>query len=142
MEFDLILGSQVLNYTSAELQQVVQLPDVLERLGLHQSRNSLLYALGHETVLREEGSLPEDETPASIAEFFTLLASQPVSDNLHGPVVFNESEPHAYVSRVLGMQVVVHHQSSETSILVAESVVGAIEALFCDGSRGWRCCAH
>lgn len=130
MEFDLILGSQVLNFTSAELQQVVQLPDVLERLGLHQSRNSLLYALGHETVLREEGSLPEDETPASIAEFFTLLASQPVSDNLHGPVVFNESEPHAYVSRVLGMQVVVHHQSSETSILVAESVVGAIEALF------------
>lgn len=130
MEFDLILGSQVLNFTSAELQQVVQLPDVLERLGLHQSRNSLLYALGHETALREEGSLPEDETPASIAEFFTLLASQPVSDNLHGPVVFNESEPHAYVSRVLGMQVVVHHQSSETSILVAESVVGAIEALF------------
>jgi len=130
MEFDLILGSQVLNFTSAELQQVVQLPDVLERLGLHQSRNSLLYALGHETVLREEGSLPEEETPASIAEFFTLLASQPVSDNLHGPVVFNESEPHAYVSRVLGMQVMVHHQSSETSILVAESVVGAIEALF------------
>ncbi len=129
-EFDLILGSQVLNFTSAELQQVVQLPDVLDRLGLHQSRNSLLYALGHEAVLREEGSLPKEETPESIAEFFTLLASQPVSDNLRGPVVFNESDPHSYVSRVLGMRVVVHHQSSEPSILVAESVVGAIEALF------------
>ena len=47
MEFDLILGSQLLNFTSAELEQVVQLPDVLDRLGLHQSRNSLLYALGY-----------------------------------------------------------------------------------------------
>lgn len=130
MEFDLILGSQVLNFTSAELQQVVRLPEVLDRLGLHQTRNALLYALGHEAVLREEGSLPKEETPESIAEFFTLLASQPASSNLRGPVVFNESDPQSYVSRVQGMRVVVHHQSSETSILVAEAVVGAIEALF------------
>lgn len=130
MEFDLILGSQLLNFTSAELEQVIQLPDVLDRLGLHQSRNSLLYALGYEAVLREEGSIPKEETPESIAEFFTLLASQPVSDNLHGPVVFNESDSHSYVSRVQGMRIVVHYQMSETSILVAESVVGVIEALF------------
>lgn len=130
MEFDLILGSQLLNFTSAELEQVVQLPDVLDRLGLHQSRNSLLYALGYEAVLRDEGSIPKEETPESIAEFFTLLASQPVSDNLHGPVVFNESDSHSYVSRVQGIRIVVHYQMSETSILVAESVVGVIEALF------------
>ena len=130
IEFDLILGSQILNFTSAELQQVVQLPEVLDRLGLHQARNALLYALGHEAVLREEGSIPKEETPESIAEFFTLLASQPASGNLRGPVVFNESDPQSYVSIVQGMRVVVHHQSSETSILVAETVVGAIEALF------------
>ena len=130
MEFDLILGSQILNFTSAELQEVVQLPDVLDRLGLHQSRNSLLYALGHEAVLREEGSLPKEETPESVAEVFTLLASQPASNDLPGSVVFNESNPQSYVSRVQGIQVVVHHQSSETSILVAEAVVGVIEALF------------
>ena len=130
MEFDLILGSQILNFTPAELQQVVQLPDVLDRLGLHQSRNSLLYALGHEAVLREDGSLPKEETPESVAEFFTLLASQPTSNDFHGPVIFNASDPQSYVSKVQGMRVVVHHQSSVTSILVAEAVIGAIEALF------------
>lgn len=130
MKFDLILGSQVLNFTSAELEQVIQLPDVFDRLGLRQSRNSLLYALGHEALLREEGSIAKEETPESVAELFTLLASKPVSDNVHGPVVFNESGSHSYASRVQGMRIMVHHQSSETSILVAESVVGAIEALF------------
>lgn len=129
-EFDLILASQVLNFASTELQQVIKLPDVFGRLGLHQTRNSLLYVLGHAAVLHEDGFLPKEETPESIADFFTLLASQPASDNLHGPVVFNESGPQSYVSRVQGMLVEVHHQSSETSILVAESVVGAIEALF------------
>jgi hypothetical protein len=129
-QFDLILGSQILNFSSTELQQAEQLPDVLHLLGLYQSRMSLLYALGHEPALREEGSIPKEEKPELVAEFFTLLASQPASSNLHGPVIFNESEPQCYVSRVQGMRVEVHHQGSEASILAAEAVVGSIEALF------------
>lgn len=129
-EFDLILGSQVLNFTAEELRQVVQLPEVLERLGLQQSRNSLLYALGHEVVLREEGSIPSEETPERVADFFSLLASQPSSSNLHGPVIFNETGPHRLVSKVQGVRVTVNHQCSEASILAAEAVIGSIEALF------------
>jgi hypothetical protein len=130
MEFDLILGSQILNFTSEELQQVVQLPDVLDQLGLPQSRNSLLYALGHEAILREEGSIPVEETPEGVAEFFSLWASQPASSNLHGPVIFNDMAPQCFVSRVQGVRVFVNHQCSETSILAAEAVIGSIEALF------------
>ncbi|MEL7627477.1 tetratricopeptide repeat protein [Pectobacterium aroidearum] len=129
-EFDLICGSQILNFTLTEFQQVTRLPDILGRLGLYQSRNSLLYALGHEAFLREERSILEDETPEAVAELFTLLASQPVSSNLYSPVIFNESEQQCFVSRVQGMQVMVHHHCSETSILVAEVVIGSIEVLF------------
>lgn len=130
MEFDLIFGSQVLNFSSAELQQAVQLPDVLGWLGLHQSRNSLLYALGHEATLREEGLIPDEETPERLADLFTLLANQPASSGLHGPVILNEPEPQCFVSRVQGVRVAVHHQCSEASILAAEAVIGSIEALF------------
>lgn len=129
-EFDLILGSQILNFTSAELQQVTKLPDVLGQLGLQQSRNSLLYVLGHEAVLREEGAVPEEETPEHIADLFALLASQPASSNLHGAVIFNEAAPQCFVSRVQGVRVTVYHQCSEVSILAAEVVIGSIEALF------------
>lgn len=129
-EFDLICGSQILNFTLTEFQQVTRLPDILGRLGLYQSRNSLLYALGHESFLRKEGSITEEETPEAVAELFTLLASQPVSSNLHSPVIFNESGPQCFVSRVQGIQMMVHHHHSETSILVAEVVIGSIEVLF------------
>lgn len=130
MEFDLILGSQILNFTSTELQQAGPLPEVLGRLGLHQGRTALLYALGHEPILREEGSIPEGETSEKVADLFTLLASQPASSKLHGPVIFNESEHQYFVSRVQGVQIVVHHQRSDASILAAEAVIGSIEALF------------
>lgn len=54
-EFDLVLGSQILNFTPAELKQAGGLPDVLDRLGLHQSRTSLLYALGYEPCCAKRG---------------------------------------------------------------------------------------
>jgi hypothetical protein len=130
MEFDLILGSQILNFSSAELQRLVQLPDVLGGLGLYQSRSSLLYALGHETTLREEGMIPEEESAQGAAEFFTLLASQPASSNPHGPLIFNEAESECFVAKVQGVRVEVYHQCTECSVLVAEAVAGSIEALF------------
>lgn len=129
-EFDGVLGSQILNFSLLELKQADRLPDVLDHLGLHLTRTSLLYALGYESSLREDGSIPAEETPEKVTELFTLLASQPVSDNLHNPVIFNESGPQIYVSTVLGIRVEVHHQGSEAAILVAEAVIGSIEALF------------
>lgn len=127
---DLVFASQILNYTLVELQQVVRLPDVLNWLGLVQSRDSLAYVLGHETLLREKGVISEEETPESVTEFFTLLASQPASDNTYGPIIFNNFSPQYFASRVQGIQVTVHHDGSDTSILIAEIVIGSIEALF------------
>ena len=129
-EFDLILASQILNFTAEELQHVVRLPDVLGGLGLQQSRNSLMYALGHEAELRQEGSIPQEETPEGVAELFTFLASQPASSNLHGPVIFNEADSQCLVSRVQGIRVAVFHPCSDALVLAAEAVIGSVEALF------------
>lgn len=130
LDFDMVLASHLVNFTADELGRITGLPDVLGGLGLHHSRTTLLYALGHESLLRERGAIPAEETPDSVREFYTLLASQPASDNLRGPVIFNEPEPQIYASIVLGIRVEVHHQGSETASLVAEAVIGSIEALF------------
>lgn len=104
---------------------------MLGRLGFHHSRTALLYALGHEAALREDGWIPKEETPEKVAELFAVLASQPASENLlGGPVIFNERGLQTYVSKVLGIRVEVLHQGSEASILAAEAVIGSIEALF------------
>lgn len=130
LNFDMVLASQILNFTPSELEHAGILPDVLNRLELHQSRNALLYVLGHESILRSEGSIPADETSEGVVDFYTLLASQPASDNLHIPVIFNEPGQQILVSKVLGMRIEVHHNGSDSSTLAAEAVIGSIEALF------------
>lgn len=129
-EIDLVLGSQILNYNQEDLQQAVQLPDVLELLGFHHSRSALLYALGHEDILREEGSIPKEEAPEQVADLFRMFASQPASQKPLGSIIFNESSHQAFTSRIQGLKLNVLHTNSQVSILAAETLIGSIEALF------------
>ena len=43
------------------------------------------YILGHADTLRADGSLPESESDEDVNRIFSMLASQPVSQNLRGP---------------------------------------------------------
>lgn len=129
-ELDLTLASQLVNFNENDLRQVTQLPEVLEGLGLVHSRNALIYILGHEAKLREEGTIPDHETPELVVELFTQIASQPTTDNTDYPVIFNEGSFQYLVSRVQGILVTVKHPCTETSIPVAEAIIGVIEALF------------
>lgn len=130
MEFDMVLANQFINFTPAELEQVGGLPEVLSGLGLQQSYIALLYALGHEPFLRQQGAIPAETTPEEVKELYTRLASQPASDNFGRPVIFNESGLQVYASTVLGIRIEVHHEGHESVSLAAESVIGSIEALF------------
>lgn len=126
-------GSQVLNFTPKELEQADRLPYVLSRWQFAHSRTALLYALGYETELRKDGWIPNEETPEKVAELFAMSATQQTPEDLPRPAIFNEPEPQTYLTKVLGIQVQVHHQGSETSILAAEAVIGSVEALFATG---------
>lgn len=130
LEFDMVLASQIMNFTAAELERVGGLPEVLGGLGLQHSKITLLYALGYEQLLRQQGWIPAEATTEEIIEFYTLLASQPASNNLGRPVVFNEVGSQIYASTVLGIRIEVHHEGSESASLAAEAVIGSIEALF------------
>lgn len=130
LEFDMVLASQIMNFTAAELERVGGLPDVLGGLGLQHSEIALLYALGHESLLRQEGWIPAEATQEEVVELYTLLASQPASNNLGRPVIFNEVGPQIYATSVLGIRIEVHHEGSESASLAAEAVIGSIEALF------------
>jgi hypothetical protein len=128
--FDMVLASHIVNFKHIELEASNGLPDVLAGLALHHSRMSLLYALGYEALLREKGALPPETTADDVEEFMTLLASQLAADDLRSPVIFNRAEPQLYASTVLGVRIEVRHNGAESSSLVAEAVIGAIEALF------------
>jgi hypothetical protein len=129
-ELDLALGSLFLNLGETSLRKLSSLPDVLESLGLFMSRSALLYTLGHVDTLRDDGSLPESESDEDVNQIFTMLASQPVAKNLRDLLILNLETPQIFRTTILGMTVDINVGGSLHSILVAEAVLGSLEAFF------------
>lgn len=129
-ELDIALGSLFLNLDEASLRKLENTPDVLDALGLYMARSALLYILGHEDVLRADGSLAESESDEDVNRTFSMLASQPVAKNLRGPIILNTEGPHTLSTNILGMAVEISIEGSVQSIPVAEAVLGSLEAFF------------
>ncbi|MBF0327444.1 MAG: tetratricopeptide repeat protein [Alphaproteobacteria bacterium] len=130
MTFDMALGSYVLNFQPEELRQVDSLPDVLEALGLFTARFALLYALGYGDQLRTDGSIPPEESDEAVRTMVKRLASQPVTDDIRGPLITNLPERKCLQSTVMGMTVEVMFEGTTTATLVAEAVLASIEVCF------------
>ena len=129
-ELDMALGSLFLNLNETNLRKLESLPDVLEGLGLFMARSALLYTLGHADTLRADGSLPESESDDDVNRIFSMLASQPVAQNLRGSLVLNHESTQTLSTTILGMAVEINIEGSIQSILVAEAVLGSLEAFF------------
>lgn len=129
-ELDMALGSLFLNLDETDLHKLESLPDVLEGLGLFMARSALLYTLGHADTLRADGSLPESESDEEVNRIFSMLASQPVAQYLRGSLVLNLESPQTLSTTILGMAVEINIEGSIQSILVAEAVLGSLEAFF------------
>jgi hypothetical protein len=128
MRLDFGLASNVLNASDAELQALEQAPDLLAAVGLETSRASLLYALGREDQLRDEGYIPASESAEATRELFQRLAQQPVSARLWGPMVLNEPPHTTLATKILGVEITATAPSSDVGVTVAEAVLGTIEA--------------
>lgn len=130
IEFDMALGSMLLNCTASELAQLADLPDVLEGLDMLTARTALLYALGYEEELRADGAFPAGEPSSEIATFMSILASQPVSVDWRATLVARREGPQVLKTIVLGMEIELRADGTDTSLQVAELALAAIEAAF------------
>jgi hypothetical protein len=138
-ELDMALGCLFLNLEEPDLRRLEGVPDVLEALGLFLARTALLYALGHETVLREDGSLPEEESDDGVKRVLSMLKSQPLAESLAGSLVLNEERPQTLATTILGMRLEVKIDGSEL-IVPAERILGSVEAFF--ATTGQRVMPH
>jgi len=129
-DFDRLFACQMLNFAADEAPRLAMLPDVLLALGLPISRFTLLYLLGYEQLLRDEGWVPQDESTENIEKFFSFLASLPLVKEPWRPVILNHGPRQVIATKVLGVQVNVIHQPSDTAITVSEAIAGTLEAFF------------
>lgn len=129
-DFDGVLACQIINLGETDLEELREVPDILEGLQLFVSRATLLYALGHEDLLRSDGSIPAEESASDTAKLFQTLADQPAANAVWRPPVLNAGSRQTFSTSVLGVRVDVVHETTDTSITLAEAAVGVIEALF------------
>ncbi len=129
-EFDMALGSVFLSVDDDDLRKLEYVPDILEGLGLFTARSALLYTLGHADVLRADGSLPSNESDEDVNRMFSILASRPVAEETRGLLILNAEVAQKFSTSILGMTVEIQLEGSDQSIIVAETVLGSLEAFF------------
>ena len=110
------------------LPSVTRLPSTLQRLGLDHARQALLFALGHEQILREEEYIPEDKDAEAVQTFFEQWQDQPATKDISPIPVLVSGETSVLKSTILGSELVVETPNNITSFGVAESLLGALEA--------------
>lgn len=129
-ELDMALGSFLLNLNHADLDQLDGIPDILDGLGLFSARTALLYVNGHLATMREEGSLPASVRDDEVHELMSRLASQPVGREHSGFLVLNQQGVQTLRTTVMGMVIELTHSGTDHSIILAETILGALEAFF------------
>ncbi len=128
-ELEMGLGCLFLNLGEDDLRRLEGVPDILEALGLVIARIALLYALGYSDVLRQDGSLPPEETDEGAQQLLSILKSQPIADDLRGPLVLNAEGSQTLATTIIGMRVEVEIEGRHL-ISLAESVLASLEAFF------------
>lgn len=127
---DSALASNLLNSSTAELNLLSELPDIFPAMGMTSSFIATMYTLGYEDRLKADGWLPEGEDSKEISQFLSILASQPVSDDIRGPLLLNSGERGRLEAFVMGVTVEVIYGMTDTAVLLAEAIVASIEACF------------
>jgi len=104
-ELEYAFACQILNLDDAQLDRLNVLPDVLEGLGLIMARTALLDSLGHRDLLRNDASLPSEETDEDVDRMLSILMSQPVARSLAGPLILNDNSREVISTSIMGMRI-------------------------------------
>lgn len=123
-----VLGIHFLNLPTQCLQNVTRLPDALEQLGLPLARMALMFVLGQEQTLRDEGYIPVEEDADGVRRFFESWRMQPAADDIPPQPTLIDGKTSILRSTILGTEFVVEVSNDAISFWVAESLLGALEA--------------
>ncbi len=123
-----VLSIHFLNLPFEALSSVTRLPDTLERLDLVLARMALLFALGHEQGLRDEGYIPASEDSDAVQTFFESWQDQLTAEDIPPQPELADGTTCSLKAIILGSELVVETPNNVISVSIAESLLGALEA--------------
>ena len=130
VEFDAIVGLLCLRAGIEQCGRMSLLPDQLYGLGLHASRLAVLFVLGHEDVVVEELRAHGVNTSDELHKYFDMWLRQPAGDEISDQPYLYEGRRCALESQLLGCSIRMDAVNSPTCVLLAESILAALES-FC-----------
>lgn len=133
---DAVLSMLLLRLDIDQLRTLGKLPYLLEKLFLVCAEGSLLFAFGQLGKLREDVWFEEEADDEEIEDFYNLICHQPANDDLPLSPELYSNEISKLESGVLGLTLTVDVDSNQTSILIAESLLGALEAFLATSLSG------
>ena len=131
--FDLILGILLLKTDLWELTRLSTLPDVLERLDLPGASTALMYALGHEEELRDEGFC-QAWGEEDLYTIFIKWHNQPALEDLPERPSLCDGTKVTLSSTILGCQITAESENASPCVELAESLLAALESLLSTGT--------
>ena len=126
---DVTLGIHFLNIPLECLHTVTELPDTLGHLYLSYSRAALLFALGYDQALRDDGFFSADEPRDSIQDTFKQWRNSSAADDLPAYPILSISDNSIFSSRIFGSQLVIQTDNEPVTHAVSESILGFSESL-------------
>lgn len=128
---DRVLGILVLRTAHEDWAALTRLPDLFSSLGLEMSRAAALFMLGYESKVREEYGTGDDDLNQFASQWLAAPAALdlPEQPSWHFGTV-------TMMTCILGCRVEILVRGGTTSALLAESIIGFLEAFYSSAARG------
>ena len=91
------------------------------------ARSVLLYRLGYQEIIRDDGSIPTAVTDQEVIEFMALIAAQPVTKSFPSRPVLNEEKSFVPVTKILGVDVSFDTEVTNKNIAICELLIATLE---------------
>lgn len=125
---DMVLSMLLLRADLTQLRQLDFLPLILQELELPHSQSALLYALGYEARMREDGWIPASETSELVKDLYKAAVLHPAGDDVpKRPELLWEAHV-VFRTFILGCEIEVSAVNEFASIYLAEAILGALES--------------
>lgn len=122
------LSTRILHTDTAHIEELQYLPDLLEKLELYSSYNTVLYKLGHiDKIIDDYDDINNEQ---DLDQFFKMVANQPfVEQMLHQTIFMSDDELHLS-SNILGCNFLIKFSKDIEILLAAETLLAFLEGFF------------
>ena len=127
VEQDQYLACAFMALEKSYLHELDALPDFLDHIQFYMARSVLLYRLGYQKIIRDDGSIPTVVTDQELIEFMALIAAQPVTKSFPSRPVLNEEKSFVPVTKILGVHVSFDAEVTNKNIAICELLIATLE---------------